>query len=254
MSDQIEFTKNYTDHSTDNGFQFEFFCDRCGTGYRNHFVPYAVGSISSALETAGSLFGGVFNSVANASQSVKSAGWQKAKDNAFIAAAQELKPDFIQCPRCSSWVCKKSCWNNQRGLCKNCAPDMVWKWRRQASRTVEEIWEHSKVAEDDRAMFKGCKLAGRGTRDLSELQCAAGEKRQVLPGMRDGHHCRQVLQQLRGQAPARRQVLSGVRYETGLGFATILINRRPGTENTHLPGLPVKSKNMCRHLEGDGHI
>jgi len=155
MSDQIEFTKNYTDHSTDNGFQFEFFCDHCGTGYTNHFVPYAVGSISSALETAGSLFGGVFNSVANASQSVKSAGWQKAKDNAFIAAAQELKPDFIQCPRCSSWVCKKNCWNNQRGLCKNCAPDMgVEMAAAQASRTVEEIWEHSKVAEDDRAMLK----------------------------------------------------------------------------------------------------
>jgi membrane protease subunit (stomatin/prohibitin family) len=155
MSEQIEFTKNYTDHSTDRGFQFEFFCDRCGTGYRTHFVPYAAGTVSSALETAGSLFGGVFNTFANASQSVKSAGWQKAKDDAFIAAAQELKPDFVQCPRCSTWVCKKNCWNTQRGLCKNCAPDMgVEMAAAQASRTVEEIWAHSKVAEDDRAMLK----------------------------------------------------------------------------------------------------
>jgi membrane protease subunit (stomatin/prohibitin family) len=155
MSEKIEFTKNYTDHSTDRGFQFEFFCDRCGTGYRTHFVTYAAGTVSSALETASSLFGGVFNSVANASQSVKSAGWQKAKDDAFIAAAEELKPDFVQCPRCSTWVCKKSCWNTQRGLCKNCAPDMgVEMAAAQASRTVEEIWAHSKVAEDDRAMLK----------------------------------------------------------------------------------------------------
>jgi membrane protease subunit (stomatin/prohibitin family) len=155
MSEKIEFTKNYTDHSTDRGFQFEFFCDRCGTGYRTRFLPYAAGTVSSALETASSLFGGVFNTAANASQSVKSAGWQKAKDDAFVKATEELKPDFVQCPRCSTWVCKKSCWNNSRGLCKNCAPDMgVEMAAAQASRTVEEIWAHSKVAEDDRAMLK----------------------------------------------------------------------------------------------------
>jgi hypothetical protein len=26
----IQFTKNHSDHSTDKGYQFEFFCDRCG--------------------------------------------------------------------------------------------------------------------------------------------------------------------------------------------------------------------------------
>jgi membrane protease subunit (stomatin/prohibitin family) len=155
MSENIEFTRNYSDHSTDRGFQFEFFCDRCGTGYRTHFTPYAAGAVSSALGTASSLFGGLFNSAANVSEQVKSAGWQKAKDDAFIKAAQEIRPDFIQCPRCSTWVCKKSCWNNQRGLCKKCAPDMgVEMAAAQASRTVEEIWAHSKVAEDDRAMLK----------------------------------------------------------------------------------------------------
>ena len=29
----IQFTKNHSDHSTDKGYQFEFFCDRCGTGF-----------------------------------------------------------------------------------------------------------------------------------------------------------------------------------------------------------------------------
>jgi len=155
MGNQIEFTKNYTDHSTDRGFQFEFFCDRCGTGYRTHFQPFAAGTLSSALNTASSLFGGILSNAANASESIKSAGWQKAWDDAFIKAAEELKPDFIQCPRCSTWVCKKSCWNTQRGLCKNCAPDMgVEMAAAQASRTVQEIWEHSKVAESDREMLK----------------------------------------------------------------------------------------------------
>jgi len=30
MSDKIAFTKNYSDLSTNQGFQFEFYCDRCG--------------------------------------------------------------------------------------------------------------------------------------------------------------------------------------------------------------------------------
>lgn len=155
MSDKIQFSRNYTDHSTDRGFQFEFICNRCGTGYRSQFIPYAAGTVSQALHTASNLFGGLFNSAANVSESVRSAGWQKAKDDAFQRASEEIQPDFVQCPRCSTWVCKKACWNEQRGLCKNCAPDMgVEMAAAQASRTVEEIWAHSKMAEDDRSMLK----------------------------------------------------------------------------------------------------
>ncbi len=29
--ERFEFTRNYTDHSTDRGFQFEFHFDRCGS-------------------------------------------------------------------------------------------------------------------------------------------------------------------------------------------------------------------------------
>ena len=37
----IRFTRNHTDHSTDKGFQFEFFCDRCGNGFEagTRFCP-----------------------------------------------------------------------------------------------------------------------------------------------------------------------------------------------------------------------
>ncbi len=155
MSEKIEFTRNYTDHSTDRGFQFEFFCDRCGTGYRSRFQTFAAGTVSAALDTASSLFGGLFSSAATVGNQVRSAAWQKARDDAFVQAATEVKSDFVQCPRCSTWVCAKSCWNEQRGLCKKCAPDMgVEMAAAQASRTVEEIWAHSKMAEDDRAMLK----------------------------------------------------------------------------------------------------
>src|SRR5271169_3035549 len=123
--DAIEFTRNYTDHSTDRGFQFEFHCDRCGNGYKTAFEAWSMGTVSGALDAASSLFGGVFGEAANLSERARSATWQQARDKALVEAVQQIKPNFLQCPKCSSWVCKKNCWNQQRGLCKNCAPDLA---------------------------------------------------------------------------------------------------------------------------------
>ena len=155
MGEKIEFTKNYSDLSTNQGFQFEFNCDRCGTGYRTRFQASSISMVSGALDTASSLFGGIFGSAANVGERVRSAGWERAHDDAFVKAMKDLKPEFRQCPRCSSWVCRKSCWNDGRGLCKGCAPDMgVEMAAAQSSRTTEEIWAHSKMAEEDREMLK----------------------------------------------------------------------------------------------------
>jgi len=152
---KIEFTRNHSDLSTDEGFQFEFYCDRCGSGFRTPFQPLVLGRVSNALDAASSLFGGVFGQAANLGERARSATWEKAHDKAFTKAMEELKPDFVQCPRCSSWICRKSCWNVTKGLCKNCAPDLgVEMAAAQASRTVEEIWAHSRVAEEDREMLK----------------------------------------------------------------------------------------------------
>lgn len=156
MADKIEFVRNYNDLSTNKGFQFEFCCNRCSTGIRTRFKPSVVGSISTALDAASSLFGGVFGSAADIGERVRSASWEKAHDEAFEEATRELKPDFIQCPRCSTWVCRKSCWNTKRGLCKGCAPDLgVEMSAAQASRSVEEVWAHAKMDEDDKKLSEG---------------------------------------------------------------------------------------------------
>ena len=155
MTEKMEFVNNYSDLSTDQGYQFEFYCNRCGSGYRTHFKPSITGAVSGAMDAANSLFGGFFGKAADLSERVQSASWEKAHDEAFQNAIEELKPDFIQCPRCSSWVCRRNCWNTQRGLCKNCAPDLgVEMSAAQSSRTVEEIWAHSKMAEEDREMLQ----------------------------------------------------------------------------------------------------
>ena len=119
----IQFTRNYNDESTDAGFQFEFYCDRCGNGYQTPFQASATGTISNALDAASNLFGGVFGNAANAARSVRSATWEKAHDTAFEAAVEEAKPHFHKCKRCGKWV-DDDCWNNERTLCKDCAPDL----------------------------------------------------------------------------------------------------------------------------------
>lgn len=155
MAENIEFTRNYSDLSSNQGFQYEFYCDRCGSGLRTRFKPSVAGTVTGAMDAASSLFGGIFGKAADLSERVRSAAWERAHDEAFQAAMLEIKPDFIQCPRCSSWVCRKSCWNTAKGLCKECAPDLgVEMSAAQSSRTVEEIWAHSKMAEEDREMLK----------------------------------------------------------------------------------------------------
>lgn len=151
---EIEFTSNYTDQSTEKGFQSEFTCDRCSNGFRTRFRPWAIGSASSALEAAGNLFGGVLSRAADVGEHVRTAAWEKAHDEAFDAAVEEIRPSFVQCPRCSSWVCRTSCWNEKRG--KECAPDLgVEMSAAQASRSVEEVWEHAKMAEEDKKLAEG---------------------------------------------------------------------------------------------------
>jgi hypothetical protein len=154
MSDKIEFTRNHSDQCTDKGFQFEFYCDHCGTGFRTRFKPFALGTVSTALDAANSLFGGVFGKASDMGERARSAAWEKAHDEAFVAAMQELKPDFIQCPRCSGWVCKKRCWNATAGLCKTCAPDIgVEMAAAQASKTREKVWESAQVSDDAEKMI-----------------------------------------------------------------------------------------------------
>lgn len=70
---KIEFTRNNSDLSTNQGFQFEFYCDRCGTGYRTRFQASTMGLVSGALDTANSLFGGILGQAANLSERARSA-------------------------------------------------------------------------------------------------------------------------------------------------------------------------------------
>jgi len=146
----IKFVRNYNDESTEMGFQFEFLCDRCGTGYRTPFVASATGIAGEALDVAGGLLGGVFGRAANVSDRIRSAAWEKAHDKVFARAVEQAMPHFRQCPRCNSWVCAERCWNETRGLCKECAPDLAVEMSAmQAEAAVEGAREVAHTAESE---------------------------------------------------------------------------------------------------------
>jgi hypothetical protein len=160
MSDPIKFVRNHSDHSTDNGFQFEFYCDRCGSGYRSRFQNSVTSAVSGILDTASNIFGGIFGSAAHVGDRVRSASWQRDRDNAFEKAVDEILPQFAQCPHCSAWVCRDSCWNTERGLCKNCSPDLAVEMSAaQSSRTREAIWDNAEVAEEDQGKIAAKEFA-----------------------------------------------------------------------------------------------
>ncbi len=169
--EQIEFTRNYSDLCTDKGFQFEFNCNRCGNGYRTQFQAWGLGTATGVLDTASSLFGGIFSQAANVGERFRSAQWQQAHDEAFTQATQQIKPNFIQCPRCSSWVCVKACWNHARGLCKNCAPDLAVEISaQQSAKAVEKIYtDVGADAEDEQVIGS----VGKAKMQASCPQCNA---------------------------------------------------------------------------------
>jgi hypothetical protein len=144
----IQFTRNHNDHSTDKGFQFEFFCDRCGNGFMSEFHASATGLAASALRTAGSLFGGFLGSAGSSAYEIERAVQGPAHDRAFQRAIEEAKPNFRQCMKCSHWACVATCWNDKRQLCYECAPNIETELASaQAQFTVDQM--RQKVQEQD---------------------------------------------------------------------------------------------------------
>ena len=121
----IAFTQNFTDHSNQQGYQFEFHCDKCSNGFRSSFAPSKLGMAAGLLGGAAEMFGGVFGQAARAGDALKDVLRGKAWDDAFAQAVAEIKPKFKQCTRCGWWVCPEICWNGKASLCKKCAPDFA---------------------------------------------------------------------------------------------------------------------------------
>jgi hypothetical protein len=120
----IEFTGNYEDLSTDRGYQFKFYCEKCGNGYMSSFKSSKLGMAASAVQVAGNLFGGIFGRAADSAYEIQRAVGGPAHDAALREAVEEIRPLFKQCTRCGDWICEPICFNKKAQLCEACAPDL----------------------------------------------------------------------------------------------------------------------------------
>ena len=142
----IQFTKNYSDRSNPQGFQFEFFCDKCRNGYMSLFIPSKMGIAAGVLRVAGSLFGGALGRAGDVGDQVKDVFRGKAWDDAFARAVSEGRQKFRQCTRCGNWVCPEVCWNEKRSLCEECGPDLHEEAAAaQAHAAVEQVREKARA-------------------------------------------------------------------------------------------------------------
>lgn len=119
----VQFVRNYEDLSTDRGYQFKFYCDKCGNGYMSRFQPSAIGTAGSLLRAAGDFFGGWASSAGHSAYDIQRSVGGKAHDEALKKAVEEGRQHFHQCSRCGKWVCPEVCWNAKAGQCEDCAPD-----------------------------------------------------------------------------------------------------------------------------------
>src|SRR6201985_1062316 len=98
MAGMIFFTDNYQDRSTDDGYQFEFYCRRCGNGYSSSFQHSVTGVGGRLPRPGGDLVGG------NLCQKAQQLGWDaewmrdsargSTRDKALAKAVDEMKPYF----------------------------------------------------------------------------------------------------------------------------------------------------------------
>ena len=147
--DIIEFTDNYEDLSTDTGFQFKFYCERCGNGYMSEFSPSPAGRATGLLRAAGGLLGGMTGKVGDTVYEIQRAIGGPAHDNALKEAVGHIRKQFHQCSRCGEWMCD-NCWNTERSMCKQCAPETHEELAAmQATATVDQMRE--RVAQPDYA-------------------------------------------------------------------------------------------------------
>ncbi len=115
---------NYRDLSTSSsdvsaGFQFEFFCERCGESWRSPFKPYRKGQITGWL----SRFAFMFSDLSKASRATGAfadAGGGSAKTEALEEARATAASMFEHCPGCRKWV-GRECWDAHAGSCNECA-------------------------------------------------------------------------------------------------------------------------------------
>jgi hypothetical protein len=126
MSALVPFTSNFSDVSTNEGYQYEFRCLRCGNGYRSKFRHSITGTGGRVAALAGDLMGGEWGSRIESFGLMASWGRGSTRgttnDKRLEEASADVAGEFVQCRGCGQWMCHQVCWNASAGYCVGCVP------------------------------------------------------------------------------------------------------------------------------------
>jgi hypothetical protein len=206
------FTKNHRDHSNDTGFQFEFFCDKCGNGFRSSYKTNTVGFLANMVKAASSILG-QGHRYGYGADHVKDALRGPAWDSAFQEAIAEIRPKFKQCTKCGQWVCPQVCWNEKRQLCEDCAPDLQ---EHAGAIQARVAVEQAEVKARDFDQMQGVDMSA--AQQAACPQCRAG----LEPGVKFCSGCgfKLVADQKAFCSGCGNQLAAGARFCGGCGAKT----------------------------------
>ena len=218
MGREIEFTTNYGDLSTDNGFQFEFRCMRCGSGYRTEFDTYELSAATNVLDGASSLLGGFFSQASDVANRAKSAAGRRRATRPSSRRRRRSCPSSSSARAAASGCAASTAGTTRRALQAVRARPRGRDGAAQASKSVEEVWAHAKMSEEDKHLTEedwregivaSCPKCGAPQATNAKF-CAA---------VRHGPQGREALHPVRRKAAARREVLQRMRITLGVSNA-----------------------------------
>lgn len=188
MPDELWFTENSRDLSQssgdDAGFEFEFYCQRCGDTWRSGFENYTLGRAGGWLRRASGMASNVASNVgwdvANTVGGLADAGWHRARDGAFQRAIGKAQGHFHRCAHCTQHVCD-NCWNADRGMCRYCAPDLQTE--------VEQARAQGQVAAARQAASEAGAQSVQGMDVVTEHQLVCPECRAEVHGSKFCPEC-----------------------------------------------------------------
>lgn len=114
---------NYRDLSTGGsdfgaGFQYEFFCTRCGRKWKSPFQPYRMGQVAGLLSRFSFLIPNM-RTATRTTGNFAEMGSRGARDKAFEKAREEAQKLYVECGGCKQGVCM-DCFDERADTCLGC--------------------------------------------------------------------------------------------------------------------------------------
>ena len=114
----------YSDMSnqTQGYFAFRFTCQQCQWQIDTRPIRAQSSNVSAALDVGVGFLNGFWGRAVEVGEQLYGTQWHKEQADALQRSWVEVQSQFRFCPQCHRTVCLR-CFDAQRNLCTNCAPD-----------------------------------------------------------------------------------------------------------------------------------